>query len=345
VAGAGLEARHVLQTSGMADPAPGLPLSVPIGQAADPAAIQSAASLPLSLVVDGGQAPAAGVGQGFGAGSSGLPSGPIASAWWFTYSEPKPSVWPTDVQNIVNLIVIGVADSASAGTGSISFAGGGMSKAEVQAFTSRGVQVILGIGGSSNNGKIKLLSDTDVQQMFDSITSIRNALGITGIDYDMESEGDWSPTYMAKLSAKLKDTYGESFVIGLTMGLYGSLGSQWLAAAQAHNGRYDYAAPMLYDFPEAGDSRLTQVTKDKISYMQSGGIPVSKIIVGFMCRVTGESYPNASPVSVADAAYRAAKAQYPELRGAFIWESAREARDSGGAWPFTRSTLRAARGL
>jgi len=271
-------------------------------------------------------------------GYGGLPAGPVASMWWFSWEGAKPSSWPAFVRSTVNLIVIGVADSAASGTGSISFGGAGMTKAEVDAITASGTPVVLGIGGSSNNGRIKLLNDTHVDEMFSSISAIRSNLGITGVDYDTENESDWSPTYMAKLSARLKDAFGENFVVGLTMGLYGSLGEQWLQAAQAHNGRYDYAASMLYDFEQAADSRLNGVTTDKIDYMAGGGIPRSKMIMGYALRVTGESYPNSSPPSVALAAIQYAWSARPGIRGAFIWESAREQRNDP-PWPGTTGVL------
>jgi hypothetical protein len=74
---------------------------------------------------------------------------------------------------------------------------------------------------------------------------------------------------------------------------------------------------MLYDYPEAHDERLVPDALKKIQTAVDGGVPSSKQILGFMCN----AYYNTSPVAVTAQVWQAAEAKYPDLRGAFIWES------------------------
>ena len=290
----------------------------------------------------GGGTGGTGGGGGGGGTTSGFPS-PVVGAWYYKYDHPTLGEIPSDAQGILNHIMAAFADSTSAGTGSIDWGGyngygsEAAFKADVLSYISRGKTVSISIGGSGNNGLIKLQNDTHRAQMFASIQSMVSRFGFNGVDMDMEVQGDWTPAQMAALGAQLKGYFGANFVFGLTMGLYGQLGNDWLAAAQQGGANVDYCAPMLYDFPEAGDSRLTQVAQDKINFLTGGGIDVHKIVLAFMLRVAGESYPNASPPAVADTAFRTAKANNPRLRGAFVWETSRENRDNPN-WQFTRNT-------
>jgi hypothetical protein len=272
-----------------------------------------------------------------------LPAGPIAAAWLFTWSGPGLGGFPADVAGIINHVVIAGLGSAQPGTGRLSYGGAGITRAAVDAAAARGTRVVAGIGGSSTNGQIILRTSANAAEMASSLLDLRDRFGMRGFDLDIENTTDWTESALSELVDRLRSV-DPGWVCGLTMGLYGDLQTKWLSAARVLGDRVDYCAPMLYDFPEAGDSRQTGVALDKVRTMVAGGIPASKILLGFMCRVQGEAYANASPVEVADAAWRAAKARYPDLRGAFIWETAREARDPRG-WPFTRTTLRTVRGL
>lgn len=109
------------------------------------------------------------------------------------------------------------------------------------------------------------------------------------------------------------------------MGLYGQLGDNWLAAAGAAVNHLDYVCPMLYDFPECNAyNTFVPVIDQKIAAMANAGIPRSKMILGFMTRVSGQTYVNASPVQVARDVLAYAHNTYPGIRGAFLWEDGRD---------------------
>ena len=81
---------------------------------------------------------------------------------------------------------------------------------------------------------------------------------------------------------------------------------------------YTQTGPMLYDFPESQDSRLTGVTLDKAQYMANSGVPDNKMMFGYMLQPSA-GY-NASPnVGVINDAFNAVKAARPNVKGAFFW--------------------------
>lgn len=257
--------------------------------------------------------------------------------WHHRWEGPNLRVWPADVKRTVNLVVLGLAQSAAAGTGFIEYSpSNGQSvadaAADVRSFKTRGVSTLMGIGGAGTS--VSLTNSTQANQMFASIQAIVSTYGISGVDVDIEPSGSgWNETALKQLCSQLKATYGTGFIIGLTPGLYGSYTDKWLSAARRLGNDYDYMAPMLYDFPEAGDSRLNGVALSKVAAMLAGGVPLNKQILGFMLR-PDPSYVNSSPAPVTLAAWNAVKAQYPGIRGALIWEDKIE---SGHDWAATRS--------
>jgi len=280
--------------------------------------------------------------------TSGFPS-PAVGLWYFKWNTPTLGGFPSDVQTTLNYVMMAFAETTSAGTGSVGFSGytgyssDAQIKADVVTMKARGINVAISIGGSGSNGLVKLQNSTHRSQMLASVQSMVNTFGFNGVDFDMEDPNDWTPSEMAAFCGQLKGYFGQNFIVGMTMGLYGTLGENWRSAAVSAGSNCDYYAPMLYDFPEAGDSRLTGVAQDKIDYLAASGLPKSKIILAFMLRVNAESYPNASPLSVAQTAWNTAKANNPTLRGAFLWEHARDARSSP-SWPFVRNIGTSIRG-
>jgi len=265
-----------------------------------------------------------------------------AGIWYNKWEGPILGAFPSDVLGTLNYVMGAFAESSSIGTGSVSFSGyGGYGsdaalKADIEALKARGISVAVSIGGATNNGKTLLQNSTHRSQMLASIQFMVSTYGFNGVDFDMEASNDWTPTEMATFCGQLKGYFGSQFIVGMTMGLYGILGDNWRTAAGLAGNNCDYYCPMLYDFPEAGDSRLTGVAQDKINFLNAGGLSTSKIILGFMLRVNSESYPNASPLNVALSAYQTAKANNPTLRGAFLWEHYRDSR-SNPSWPFVRN--------
>jgi chitinase len=286
-----------------------------------------------------------GGGGGVG-GGSGLPAA-VSAMWYNRYQRPRFRELPADVKNINNHYVVAAAIAATSGTGTLAFgpANGETAtelKDDILALRSAGANVCIGIGSSAGNG-ITITNSTQVTQAYNSIVSFVTNFGFNGIDIDLEpSSSTWVQASIVSLCQQLKTLYGSSFIIGLTPGLYGVYTANWMALATALGSSYDYMAPMLYDFPEARDSRLNAVSVQKCDIMAAAGIPQSKMILGFMCRPPSDPAYNASTPQVTLDAYKAVKNVYPNIRGAFIWEQYIEGLNSYG---WTRLTGKFIRGL
>lgn len=270
-------------------------------------------------------------------GSSGLAT-KVLSVWHHRWSGPNLSAYPSDVQSYVNHVVCGLAQSGGSGTGTLSYSPlNGQSvadhAADIRSFISRGCNVLLGFGGSSDGG-ITITTNATADQAYNSIVSYVGTYGFNGIDIDLEPSGsNWTQSALVYLCQRLKTQFGTGFIIGVTAGLYSTWTQAWINFMVAAGNNADYLAPMLYDFPEAGDSRLSSVAVQKCDAMTAGGIPQTKIILGFMMRPNA-SYLNATPnVQLVKDAWAASKAKYPNLRGVFVWEDLIE---SQNAWWFTR---------
>lgn len=263
-----------------------------------------------------------------------LPSRVVA-LWHHCWEGPLPWLgYPDDVRSQINLLILGIAQSAARGTGRLGYHdrwGGTKIRDAVMAAKQAGVPVLIGIGGSSDGG-ITITNPAQVTEAADSLSGFVDRYGITGVDIDLEPSGSsWTEPALVQLVDLLRKRH-PGFLVGITPGLYGAHTARWLSLARTLGDRYDYMAPMLYDFPEAGDSRLSAVALDKCRQMVAGGVPESKIILGFMTRGKGVVYPNASPTpQVTINAWHACLQRYPGLRGVFHWEDAIDA-SNGWAW-------------
>lgn len=291
-------------------------------------------------------------GGGGTSGGAGLPS-KVAAMWYNKFQLPRLRQIPTDVMgtssSIINHVNLGMAQSGGSGTGNLAFGtNNGESaaelKADVLALRAAGANVCIGVGGSSDGG-ITITNSTQVTQAYNSIVSIVNNYGVNGLDIDLEPSGSsWNQASLVSLVNQLKGNYGASFVVGVTPGLYSPYTAGWLALGNALGANMDYFAPMLYDFPESRDSRLTAIAVGKCDEIVNGGIPASKIILGFMCRTTsatGDGYSASTPQVTLDA-YNACVAKYPSIRGAFLWE---QYIDASQNWAWARLTGKRVRGL
>jgi chitinase len=273
--------------------------------------------------------------------SGGLPT-KVLSMWHHRWAGPNLRNYPSDVVANINLYVLGLAQGCPSGGGCMEYIpvnGQSVSDhaADIRAIRARGVHVLMGFGGAG--GTIAITNAAQVTQAFNSIVGFVDTYGISGIDVDMEPSGSsWNEQSLNSLASQLKTKYGSGFIVGLTPGLYDVYTDKWLSAARLMGNNYDYMAPMLYDFPEAGDSRLTAVSVNKADIMVAGGVPQNKMIMGYMAR-PDPSYLNSTPTSMIMLdAYRAVEAKYPNVRGFFIWEDAIMASRN---WDFVRDSVSA----
>ena len=256
--------------------------------------------------------------------SGGALAASVVSMWHHAWSGPQPwTGYPIGARSQVNHVVLGLAQSGGSGTGKLSYYnrfGAGL-RTSVVAAKAAGCTVVMGFGGSSDGG-IAITNSTQADQAFDSIVGFVKSYGINGIDVDLEPSGSsWTPAALVRLCTRLKTTYGADFIVGLTPAFYGEHTAKWMAVAKALGSKFDYMAPMLYDFPEANQSNYGAVCVAKCDIMAAAGIPQSKWILGFMMKPPAENYPNASDSwQKTRTAYNAVKAKYPNLRGAFMWE-------------------------
>ncbi len=258
----------------------------------------------------------------------------VVSMWVNAFESPTIREIPEDVLRQVTVMVLAMAQSGESGTGLLKWThplqSPGAMRADIAGVVSRRVPVLLGIGGSDDGG-ITLRDDQQVADFVGSVHTMVERYGFTGVDIDLEPSGSsWTEDAVVASVRRLKQDFGPTFLIGLTIGLYGEHEQSWFSLARALGDDLDYWAPMLYDFEEAHDERLIPVTLDKVRKSVAAGVPASKQVLGFMCN----AYYNTSPVEVTAEAWRRAKKVHPDLRGAFIWESKLEAEHG---YPWTRT--------
>jgi hypothetical protein len=265
----------------------------------------------------------------------------VVSMWMFDWRHPSIGDLPPDVHDTVNMLVVAMAQSEVAGTGRVKWSPHRDATPEmarqIGEAIGRGAPVLLGVGGH-NDGGITVTDRTQVAEFCDSIRGLVDRFGFTGVDLDLEPSGSrWTQPALAEIARRLKAEYGPTFLVGITAALYGEHTARWLALADEIADDYDFFAHMLYDYVEATDERLTLDTLDKIRTAAQGGVPSAKQVLGFMCNTTTFS----SPVALTGQVWAAALAEFPDLRGTFIWESSIE---HGVGYEWTRSVGRAVAG-
>jgi hypothetical protein len=236
-------------------------------------------------------------------------TGRVRMLWHFPsqWGGPDPAVWPVDVLASVTHVSCGVAQSAGAGTGKLTRP----DLAAAATLRAHGVKVYGQIGGSSDGG----ITIGNSQQVDEFVASVRS-WGGAGADCDLEpSGGKWAQGPMVSALRECSRATGLGSIV--TSGLYGPWTDAWGQVCKALGDDLGAWVTMLYDFPEAGDQRLQQVTRDKIGLMRKY-VPDEKIVLAYMPRPSA-SYANASPPGVIPAAYAAGRTLAPAV-GWALWE-------------------------
>ena len=244
--------------------------------------------------------------------------------WHHGWGGPKLRAYPNDVRP--DLLVWAMSQSAGAGTGRLSappLQGYPQAEAvaDIAAWHQQGHKVLLGIGGSKDGG-ITIDSVATVDQARASIAGHVKTFGFRGVSLDLEpSGGRWTQDALVRLVGLLKADHGSSFHVDVCVGLYGTHTARWTALAKALGATMDTLSVMLYDFPEAGDQRLTAVSLDKVRVLQAAGVDPAKVVLLYMMRPPGVTYPNSTPdAALVVAAVKATLERYPALRGIGWWE-------------------------
>ena len=257
--------------------------------------------------------------------------------WHNVWEAPLMSEYPADALDILTNVTVCNMQSAGSGTGRLQLTPTkgtpAQFKASAAAFRAKGIEVMVGIGGAGAGG-IRLTTTTDVQQAYDSIVAVINDYGVGGLNFDLEpGSSTWTEQAAVALVDKLQTAY-PGFAIALTVGLYGEHTARWLSLARVLGQRLRWFVPMLYDFPEARDSRFTAVVLDKCYTMVGGGVRPEQIVLGYMSRTAKDPSYNAGTPQVILDAHRAALAQWPAIAGCSIWQQKYEGLTG---WELTRS--------
>lgn len=248
----------------------------------------------------------------------------VVSMWMYDWRHPTIGALPDDVLDTLSMLVVAMAQSGKSGSGQLRFAPSLISTQElatqINDVVRRGRPVLIGIGGQ-NDGGITVTNQVEVDEFCDSIREIVQEFGFTGIDLDLEPSGStWTQDALAAVVRQLKSEFGPDFIVGITAALYGAETGRWLALAGELGDSYDFFAHMLYDYVEATDARLEQDAIRKVGIAADGGVPTAKQVLGFMCNTSTYS----SPVDLTGSTWAKTLARFPDLLGAFIWESSIE---------------------
>lgn len=256
-------------------------------------------------------------------------TGRVRLLWHHGWAGPSIDTWPVDVASGITAVGLVMAQSAAAGTGRLTDPPG-ITKAQALRLQSAGIDVLAGIGGSGDGG-IDIRTSQQVQQALGSIGGMRDRLAITGVILDLEGApgSGWSPGAMTDLGHAL---IAAGLKVGIWSALYGGRIEGWGQVARALGDGLHSWQRGFYDFPEAGDTRLTGIVTGDLAAMRGYVAREDQLVASFMPTPPEGGYPNSSPTTVLAAAYRAGRGKYPAA-GWSVWE---DRIDAGRGWPATR---------
>lgn len=180
---------------------------------------------------------------------------------------------------------------------------------ELKKLRARGVRIIASVGGQG--GAINI-SNQDA--FVNGIAAISTSLcPLDGLDFDLEGPAMGTTDVLA-VATKLKSKLGTNFAI--TMAPNGSNIGTYLPIAKAlySKGLLAGFGQQFYDAPVS-----TSAMMGRIDEFVGTGIPASKYSVGMMIASDSSHWTNAQCVTN----YKAAKAKYPSIGGAYLWEASR----------------------
>jgi chitinase len=205
----------------------------------------------------------------------------------------------------------------------------------IAAARSRGVKVILSTGGAGSG--IAFNDRTTSTNFVNSIEAINAAWGGTrstpafdGVDFNtFEAEAVPNTTEYLWMAQELKRRFGAGFLITSPPAPWRdtdrSFCRQMLAAAAM-----DYCAPQYYDGPGLADPAYI-VTSIRGWVRDVAAGDASRIVVGFGINPGAANYSTTSQVQQA---WNQIEAEFPGIRGAFLWS---HAGDAANGWGFATS--------
>lgn len=259
-------------------------------------------------------------------GQQGLPHGQRRILWHHGWHGPRVNSWPADVLARLTTVCLAMCQSDGDGTGRLT-APPGVTGQQVAALVADGVDVQLGIGGAKDGG-ITVLSGLHVADLVASVKAQRDALGVTGICWDLEGTPGrrWQVGPVVDASLHLLDS---GLRVGIWSSLWGGRLQAWGAVAEALGDRLDHWQRGFYDFPEAADQRLSGIVVRDMDRMRAYVARDDQLVASF-APVASSSR---TPPHVMTAALAAAR-QDRSMVGWSVWE---DWQDSRAGWTSTRS--------
>jgi chitinase len=265
----------------------------------------------------------------------------LVGGYWQRWEGPNVSEITTNAPEY-NLQYGAVAQSAQSGTGKVSFfpdfSGASRFKTDMAASKAIGCTWLLTVGGGGDGG-IVLTNETQVSEMVSSVETIVDEYGFDGVDWDLESgTSGWNTASLTSASQQLKAHYGQNFIISAAPRPYEDIYRDWAVSMGSTLDLFGY---QFYDAPDYNDSAfLHDNIFQRVTQSVNMGIPASKILVGCI------TYDGYSGGHNTDEVYRSIfldlLSKYPDLRGAFVWETHL---DKLNAWGFAKVVGRAVRNL
>ena len=256
------------------------------------------------------------------------PTGRKAMLWKSGWTPSDPSTWPDYVRHGAGAVTLSMCQSGGQGTGLLAPLPG-VSRALVSYLASQGGEVFAGIGGSGDGG-IVLTRLEHVTQALDSLKSIRDTVGITGIVLDLERApgSTWNVDSVTTLALEAVD-FG--LKVGIWSALYGGRLEAWGQVAHALGENLYSWERGFYDFPEANDSRLLSIVRADLVRMRPYVAREDQLV----CSFSGQASTSATPPAVMAAAYAAGRGLFPGV-GFSVWDDKAEIRSQ---WAGFRALL------
>lgn len=199
-------------------------------------------------------------------------------------------------------------------------------RTDIAAAQAAGRTVLLSVGGADNND-LHVTTPQQADELVTSVSGLVDEYGFDGMDWDIEDTSRWNAESALAASRALIRRYGSTFVIATAP----SPGvGEWKDWARQMGPDLDLFGMQFYEFP-ATDTERIEVIDTRIHEMITDyGLDPAQLMIGGMTAEAG-CLTCDSPARVYRDAFAQLQAQFPTLRGAYVW-SATIDHDAG--WPF-----------
>jgi hypothetical protein len=230
---------------------------------------------------------------------------------WSNSGSPRLRNTPRQV-NVVNLAFLQGSTPRLVGWGSQSQAS---FIADARALRKRGVRIVASVGGAGGHVQVAKRA-----AFVRGVMALNAKLPLDGLDWDIEGDVAMAPDDVVWISKRLKRLRGRNFAITLAPNGSNIDHYRRIAVRLQRAGALDMIGQQFYDAvvsPQAARWRVAQLV--------DAGIPQSKVAVGMMVGSSSHYWTVGECVR----AVRHIKAEFPKIRGGYLWEAGR---DGTRAW-------------